>query len=285
MLIKEAVCVGLFLRKCLGLLLLAFVANASSIAQESNKYETALTIAVASNFRFPLEQIIASSDRWSKQNLKIVTGSSGVLFAQITKGAPFDIFLSADTSRPASLVEQGLAHSLMPYAIGKLVLWPVPSNKMPSAAQSQDANLMLYLKKLINESVGKFAIAHPNLAPFGYSAKQYLDVANIDVNKRLVLGNNVTQAFQFIDSGNATMGIIAESLLIQAKQQFKKNKYNNYIILNSATYPEITQSLVILNRNKHTELALAFVTFFNSQEVQEQLKNLGYFSIKGRVND
>lgn len=251
--------------------------------------EPRITVAVASNFRFPLEQVIKNSDTWSQQNIRLVTGSSGVLYAQILKGAPFDVFLSADKQRPEALVLNGLAASSTPYALGKLALWPVPKkillNRMATQAK---------IKRLLDTHSGKFAIAHPDLAPFGKVALGYLEkhTKNSQLLNNLVLGNNITQAFQFVDSGNATIGLIAESLLIQAGMQFKQAKYKNYILLNEGSYPTIVQHMVVLNRTfkgrfqqspeqkaqqiaQHKQ-AIAFTEFLISPQVQSQLTTMGY---------
>ena len=236
-----------------------------------------ITIAVASNFRFPLERVIASSEYWSQQNIRLVTGSTGVLYAQIVQGAPFDVFLSADHQRPIKLAEQGLANEPALYASGKLALWPMTERTMSALNNNSRTYVNTeFVKGILREQQGKFAIAHPELAPFGFAAKAYLDDIGTGLKARLVLGNNVTQAFQFIDSGNASMGFVAESLLIQASLQFKKAKYHQYVLPDAADYPPILQYLVVLTRTQHTAKAQAFADFLQQEDVQKQLQALGY---------
>lgn len=261
----------------------SFALTASAL-DEHAKSEP-ITVAVASNFRFPLERVIASSDYWSQQNIRLVTGSTGVLYAQIVQGAPFDVFLSADQQRPIKLAEQGLASAPELYAQGKLALWPMTARAMSVFNNNPEAYANAeFVKGLLLEQQGKFAIAHPELAPFGFAAKAYLDAIDTSVKARLVLGNNVTQAFQFIDSGNASMGFVAESLLIQAALQFNDKKYQQYVLPVLADYPPILQYLVVLTRSKHKASAQAFADFLQQEDVQRQLRALGYAELSSEID-
>jgi molybdate transport system substrate-binding protein len=234
-----------------------------------------LTVAVASNFKYTLEQIIASSDYWSKKNIRLVTGSSGVLYAQITKGAPFDVFLSADTQRPNNLVQAGLGKNAKVYAIGRLVLWPVPkANMNVEDPQNLQAS---YLTHLIDFE-GKLAIANPQLAPFGKAALEVIEsIPDLDyLTHQLVKGTNINQAFQFVDSGNAQAGIIAESLLIQASQLLGTAKYKDYILIPRSQHSTIEQSIVVLNPNDLHPQSESFLNFLLSEHTQKLLPQYGY---------
>lgn len=258
------------------LLLMVIQANSMLYALTSpantNGLSDTMTIAVASNFRYTLEQIIANSPYWSSQNISVVTGSSGVLYAQIIKGAPFDVFLSADMQRPRMLVEKGLAQSIQIYAKGRLVLWPLMANS--KVVDSAQPRYLQYLKQID----GKLAIADPLLAPFGIAAMEVIESDNSLANLRqqLVKGSNVNQAFQFVNSGNAQAGLIAESLLIQAKQVLGSNKYQYFERIPESAYQPINQGIVVIERQSTHPEAKAFVKFMLSESSQSMLNIFGY---------
>ena len=232
--------------------------------------QSSLTIAVASNFHFPLSTLIKQSEYWDKQNIRLVSASSGTLYAQVTKGAPFDLLFSADTKRPASLEAKSLGMSRQTYAQGKLVLWPLP----PNFSDQTNAIYSIVIS-------GKLAIANPQLAPFGVAAKAYIEtLPNKEaLSKKLVLGASVTQAFQFVDSGNAEFGLLAESTLIQAKLMLADNKYSHYMLIPIEAYPAINQQVVIINRSENKALAQQFIEFVLLPTSQQKLSELGYIPI------
>lgn len=234
-----------------------------------------LTIAVASNFAYTLEQLIARSPFWSTQELRIVTGSSGVLYAQILKGAPFDVFLSADLERPNKLVQAGLGHHAQVYAIGRLALWT--GGIIDVREHNEISTETSYLSYLTNFS-GKLAIADPRVAPFGKAALELIEnePALRYLQAQLVKGSNVNQAFQFVDSSNAQAGLIAQSLLIQASAVLGSAKYQNYILIPRTQYTLIEQAVISLKRENMHSQSDAFVRFILSPETQAVLTNYGY---------
>jgi molybdenum ABC transporter molybdate-binding protein len=252
----------------------AFSADTRQIAQHNSER---LTVAVASNFAHALNEILGASEYWSEQNVRVVTGSSGVLYAQITKGAPFHVFFSADSERPKLLMQAGLAKPPEVYAIGRLVLWPVEgSSDALNSLSEQDARAM-YIKQLKGLD-GRLAIANPQLAPFGYAANEVLG-GNEDLAflaKRFVKGANVSQAFQFVDSGNARAGLLAQSLLIQAYQLLKDDKYTQYLLIPPSDYTQIQQSLSVIKKPLLHPQAEAFAEFILSDDAQNVLVTLGY---------
>jgi molybdate transport system substrate-binding protein len=229
-----------------------------------------LTIAVASNFHFPLSTLIAQSDYWSAQSIRLVVGSSGTLYAQLSKGAPFDLFFSADIQRPINLEKNNLASGRQTYARGKLVLFP--ASALLTNHLSNNNTLKI---------TGKLAIANPQLAPFGSAAQVYISsLSNAQLlQQQLVLGANVTQAFQFVDSGNAEVGLLAESVLINAQSTLKNAKYSRYLVLPTELYPPIIQQVVIANSSKHKAHAQTFIDFVVSAGSQNSLASLGYLPI------
>lgn len=269
----------LFLLVCLIVASLPTKAVGRNIHFDASRGARPLTIAVASNFTYTLEQLIASSDYWSKQNLRIVTGSSGTLYAQIIKGAPFDVFLSADSERPNELVKKGFSINSLPYARGQLVVWF--GHTQPSYINNTDCkptcNEQAYISLLSNIE-GKLAIANPRFAPFGKAAQQVIQNTSqlIDLNKNLVTGANVTQAFQFVDSGNAQAGLIAYSLLIQAKALHGHASYSNFVLIPSEAHAPILQSLTVLKPQQPHAQAKAFADFLLSNKTQKKLAKYGY---------
>jgi molybdenum ABC transporter molybdate-binding protein len=256
---------------CILLIISLFCAAVEASLPVKPKVETPeLTIAVASNFQFPLSSLIKQSEYWSKQPIRIVVGSSGTLYAQLSKGAPFDLFFSADSQRPISLEEKQLASGRQNYARGKLVLYP--SGRMV-VGHSLNNNVL--------DVSGKLAIANPKLAPFGVAAQSYISsLANAqELQKKLVLGGNATQAFQFVDSGNAQKGLLAESVLIHAQKNLRDEKYVDYYIIPAHLYEPIIQQVVIANSSDHKSHAQTFISFVVSAESQQALASLGYLPI------
>ena len=222
-----------------------------------------LRVAVASNFKSTAQKIVTKFEQQSPHTVTLISGSSGGLFNAIYQGAPYDIFLSADDLRPQKLVKQRLAFadSLFTYAIGQLAFW-MPNNE----------NLSLNnLKTTITAQQGKLAIANPRLAPYGHSASKFIKKNNLSnvVKPKLVKGNNVTQALQFIRSGNAQSGFVSLSELLHAgiKQHF--------ILLEPQSYPSINQQAVILHRTKNYDAAKHFFSFIKNQ-ASDTISRSGY---------
>ena len=244
-----------------------------SMLSQSLKADTPLTIGVASNFQLPLKQLLAESPTWDTQNIRIVVGASGSLYNQVVKGAPLDVVLLANSEWPERLYNEGLASQVHSYAIGKLVVWPL----------GKANTRLINISKALNATQGKIAIAHPEQAPYGASAKAFINKLPINANiqANLVLARSVSQAFQFVDSGNAQIGFVAESLLIQAYKKLGKSKYLDYYLIPQEQYPKIVQKLALLNsvNNRSTKIqsqANDFIDFLLNEKTQEKLEKLGY---------
>lgn len=250
-----------------------------------------LVVAVASNFHYPLKRLLQNSTQWSEQDIKLVKASSGTLFAQASRGAPFDVFLSADTIRPQTLNEMGLALCVSLYTKGQLAIWPLSDSLEEDIAYGDEitgATLARQLGHFFDSKQNKalkFAIANPDLAPYGDSAYQVLVhfLAKDKIDSQIVLGANVTQAFQFIDSGNAQQGIVSLSTLVQAKNTLGGEKYGRYAVLADHLYPVIAQQAVVLNSSTNQVKALSFMKFLLLGETQNKLKELGYLPIGSKV--
>lgn len=227
-------------------------------------YAATLNIAVATNFYHAMTVLKIEFENTHPHKLQISNGSSGIIFSQITNGAPYDVFLSADSDRPRKLIVDNLAyeHSLVTYALGELVWW-----------QPNTKNITLNTIKKYNT---KLAIANPRLAPYGQAAIAVLKQLNLFGTMQLVQGMNVGQAFQFVASGNVLAGLVAKSSLVNAYSRFNDDKYLNYMSLPPDWSPEIEQQLVILKRVADIELAQTFVAFMVSADTQNKLQALGY---------
>ena len=214
-----------------------------------------LRIAVASNFAPTLDKIAREFTKESGIPITIIPGSTGKLFAQIKQGAPFDVFLSADQERPKLLELEKLATSRFTYAIGQLALWSK------------------YLKvndlSILETEISHIAIANPKLAPYGKACKETLTAIKVwnKVNHKIVIGENVSQAFQFADSGNAEVAFIALSQALQAK--------GSYWTIPQKFHEPIKQDACIIKESKHT---LAFIKFLRSDTAKEILKSSGYLN-------
>lgn len=170
-----------------------------------------ISVAAASSVRYALDEITAEFQR-DHPDIHVATtyGSSGNFFAQISNNAPFDLFLSADDEYPRKLVDAGFAESnaRFAYAVGRLVVW-IRSDSPIDSARGGAA-------MLTHSSVRKIAIANPTFAPYGRAAESAIKKLGVEAQtkERLVLGDNVAQAAQFVDSGAADVGFIALSLAV-----------------------------------------------------------------------
>ena len=183
--------------------LLVFVVSAPAAAQE-------ITVAAASDLQFALPQIAVAFEKQTGLKVRLVFGSSGNLSAQIRQGAPYDVFFSADVSYARELESAGLAEpgSLEVYAVGRIVVW-VPRSSALDVEHQQ-------IRVFLDPAVTRIAVANPRHAPYGRAAEAALKRLEIyeQVKDKLVLGENISQAAQFVESGNAQVGILALSLAL-----------------------------------------------------------------------
>jgi len=215
-----------------------------------------LHVAVASNFKTVLQTLLQDSPIQGVQ-VKISAASSGVLYSQIVHGAPFDVFLSADDVRPQALIKEGFASqsTLVTYALGELAVWQPNTNK-------------------INDKV---AIANPRFSPYGQASEFYAS-ANFKKPISYVYGNNITQAFQFVQSGNVSIGLVAVSTLKAAYSNTQNPKYLDYKVLQASEYPDIIQQGVIIKSTKKMASAKKLMDFLMTSSTQLKLIKLGYRS-------
>jgi molybdate transport system substrate-binding protein len=228
-----------------------------------------VSVAAASDLRFAFDEIVAEFGR-KQPNIRVQVsyGSSGNLFAQLSNKAPFDIYFSADIDYPRQLVEKGLASkdNLFQYAVGHIVIW-VPIGSTIDVEG-------LRIKAVLDPAARKVAIANPQHAPYGRAAEAALKNLGVfdEVQGRLVFGENVAQAAQFVESGAADIGIIALSLAT-APAMHDKGRYWQVPL---DAYPSLEQGGVILNWAKDRRAADEFCQFVSSTGGQAILKRFGF---------
>lgn len=236
--------------------------NDANTAAKSTKNST-LSVGAAANLRDVLEDL---KQNYIKENpekkVEITFGSSGLLVQQILNGAPFDLFLSADTQFSEKLKNAGKNYgSPKIYAYGKVALW----------SSKQDISKGLALLK--NSEIKKIAIANPNLAPYGKNTMEALQNAGLysQIVHKIVWAENINQAAQFASTGNADVGFIA---LSNAKNKEMMSRGNFYELSEKECAP-IAQSGIVLKGKKQTE-AQDFFDFINSEKADETWKRYGY---------
>jgi len=250
--------------KARALLLLALLAVHPLPAQEA---KSPLAIAAAADLVYCLADLDKEFVRQHPgADLKVTTGSSGNFFTQLQHGAPFDIFLSADVNFPRELAKAGLADpaSLTTYAIGRIVLWTM----------RDDLDISRGLALVKDPAVKKFAIANPDHAPYGRAAKAALEHAGLweAAAGKLVLGENIAQTAQFVQTGNAEAGIVALSLVLAPPLA----KVGHWTEIPSDAYPRLEQGAVITAHGAKVPLAAAYIAFLRSPEARAILDRYGF---------
>lgn len=225
-------------------------------------------VAAASDLRFAMDDIAAEFHALHPQiELKPTYGSSGNFYTQLTNKAPFDVFLSADAEYPKRLVEQGLASgdSVFPYAVGHVVLWVPNDSKLDLEASG--------VRVLADPTVRRIAIANPQHAPYGRAAVAAMKAAGVydTAAPHLVLGENIGQAAQFVESGSADVGILALSLALSPQMKGK----GRYVEIPPNLYPPIEQAGVILSWAADRPAAEDFRRFLLSDAGRQTLSRFG----------
>jgi len=223
-------------------------------------------VAVASNFLVVIKKLRLDFQQETGIHLIISSGSTGKLYAQIKNGAPFDLFLAANASEPQRLIDQKKAvpDSLFTYARGQLILW-----SRDKQVGRLDGEVVLQHHDVIK----RIAIANPKIAPFGVAAMEVLNRMGLHsvLKSKIVRGENVSQAFQFVASGNADLGFVALSQVKTTKQ------WGNYWVVPEDWYTPIVQQAVLLSRAKKKRAAIRFLMYLKSPQIQHRIKHeFGY---------
>ena len=243
------------------------LASFSGWAQQPTNNQEIL-VAAAADLNPALQELSASFEKKTGVKVKLSYGASGGLTQQIQNGAPFDLFFSADMDYPRQLVAAGAADgaSLYQYAVGRLVLW-VPSD---STLDVEHAGM----KVLLDPAVKKIAIGNPQHAPYGRAAVAALKHYGLydQVSDRLVLGENISQAAQFVESGNAQVGFVA---LAHAASPAMKGKGKYWEVPGDA-YPPLAQGVVLLSHSAHKQEAVEFLEDVRTKDSGELLRRYGF---------
>ncbi len=218
-----------------------------------------IKVAVSANMQYAIQEIITEFKKKYNCQVDLIVASSGKLTAQIEQGAPYDIFISADSKYPLYLFEKGLA-KIRPevYAFGQLVLMSSNSNQ-------------LTLNDLKTLKVDKIAIANPDIAPYGKASVQVLKQLNIynEVEHKLIFGENILQVNQFIETGVVDAGITSFSIV-------KSKDIKGWTLIDNGLHHPIKQSAVIIKQKQQSNKVMDFYNYLFSKESQLILKKYGY---------
>jgi molybdate transport system substrate-binding protein len=248
---------------CLLLIVLVVFQSADGLSAASEE----LTIAAASDLNFAIKELVAEFEKQTGHHVKLSLGSSGNFYSQIQNGAPFDLYFSADIGYPKKLEDAGLTvpGSLYRYAVGRIVVWTGHESRI-DVAKGFDS--------LREPTVKKIAIANPKHAPYGRAAVAAMEHFKLydQVKDKLVLGENISQAAQFIDSGSCEIGIIALSLALAPTMKTR----GTYWEIPADAHPPLEQGAVILKSSTHQDAAKRFVEFMKGSQGQEIMKRYGF---------
>lgn len=224
-----------------------------------------ITIAAASDLKFAMDDIVAAFKKTSAADeVEVIYGSSGKFHTQIQQGAPYDLYFSADISFPRKLVKAGLAASeVKPYAFGRIVLW----------SASQDAS-KLTLASLADPKFTRVAIANPKHAPYGQRAVEALKAEGLwdKVEPKLVYGDNIAQTAQFVQTGNAQVGVIALALAISPELSSK----GGYFLISDKLHAPLEQGFIITKRAEGNALAKRFADYMGSKAARAVMTAYGF---------
>jgi molybdate transport system substrate-binding protein len=244
------------------------------ISLESQAETVPLRIATASDLKFAMEEVVkAYASAHADQDVTPIYGASGNLTTQIQQGAPFDIFLSADTGFPEFLMKNGKADgSPFAYSVGHIVLWVPNESKLDL---SKGPSLLL------SKEIKKVAIANPLHAPYGRAAEEALTKVGLyeKINTKIVMGANIAQTAQFVETKAADIGIIAVSLALSPTLK----KDGRYIEIDQSLYSKMIQSGVLVKSSSHLKEAREFRDFILSDKGQKILHEFGMGSTKVKM--
>jgi molybdate transport system substrate-binding protein len=237
------------------------VGIATWVLTSTNVPAAETNVAVAANFTEAAKEIAAAFKQKTGHEAVLSFGASGQFYTQITQGAPFQVFLSADDTRPKKLVDDGLAvpDSRFTYAIGKLVLW----SKTPDLVKGEET--------LKVASFAKLSICNPVAAPYGAAAVETMKSLKIyeTLQSKLVEGATITQAYQFVETGNAELGFVALS-------QLTGPETGSRWLVPQELYTPIRQDAVLLKSGAANEAATGFIAFLRSPEARVIIEKYGY---------
>ena len=225
-------------------------------------------IAVATNFRTTLTKLAGVFEAQTGHKAIISSGATGALHAQILNGAPYDVFLAADMERPGDLASRGLGidESLRVYAHGRLVLW--------ADGEIEDVRARLGTP----QPGDHIAIANPAIAPYGRAARQAMNAMGLEGHwaERTVMGQNVGQAFAFVQTGNAVMAFVAHAQILEHVDSHETSFSENAIAVPGEFYEPLMQGALLLKRSASNPAANSFYQFLYTDKAQNIIANSGY---------
>lgn len=231
----------------------------------TNAQAAQATVAVAANFAEPMRAVAEVLRKSTGHTLEMSVGSTGRLYAQIRNGAPFDVMLSADQKAPGQLEADGLAvsGSRFTYATGKLVLWSADAARVDARGDV-----------LRDGTWRKLAIANPKTAPYGAAALQVIDKLGLGagITPRLVQGESIGQAHNFVFTGNAEIGFVAMSQVLEGGRL----KGGSMWVVPQDLYTPILQDAVLLKRGENNEAARALMQLLHSENIKALIRSYGY---------
>ena len=238
---------------------------ACSMLTATTAHAEKITVAAAADLKFAMDELVTDFNKnHSGNEVQIVYGSSGKFHTQIKQDAPYDLYFSADIAYPRELAKQGLAASeVKPYAVGRIVLW----------SAEMDVTKMT-LANLIDPKITKIAIANPKHAPYGKRAEEALRSAGLweKVQPKLVFGENISQATQYVQTGNAQVGIIALSLV----RNSELSKKGGYYLIPDTMHNPLEQGYIITKRGANKTLAKQFSEYIGSKLARGVMIKYGF---------
>lgn len=251
-------------------LLLLLTLRPLAVAATSTAARETLSVAAAANLIYALDALHAEFKRIAPDiALTSTTGASGNLFAQIKHGAPFDVFLSADTDYPQRAVADGLADAatLRTFARGRLVLWTTRPN----------LDLTDLTAALKNPALRKLALAQPKTAPYGRAAQAVLEKLNLwsAAQSKLVFGESISQTAQFVETGNADAGFVALSL-VHSPRLANKGRWQEIPPELYATVTPLDHAVVLTTRGAKNRAAKRYLDFLATEPAKKILRDFGY---------
>ncbi|SDW63073.1 molybdate transport system substrate-binding protein [Pseudomonas syringae] len=244
---------------------LTFSALALTALATSSAFADEVQVAVAANFTAPIQAIAKDFEKDTGHTLVAAFGATGQIYTQIKNGAPFEVFLSADDTTPAKLEQEGdtVKGSRFTYAVGTLALWSAKEGFVDNKGEVLKANQYQHL-----------SIANPKTAPYGLAATQVLSKLGLTeaTQTKLVEGQSITQAYQFVSTGNAELGFVA---LSQVYKDGKLTSGSAWIVPDSLHDP-IKQDAVILTKGKDSVAAKALVEYLKGPKAAAIIKSFGY---------
>ena len=260
---------SIYLKKLHWLLIGCMIAVSSS----GVSYADQLHIAVASNFLLPLRSMSVGFEKQTGNTLHISSGSTGKLYAQIINGAPFDVFLAANSREPKRLEEAGMVvkGSRFTYALGQLALW----------GPSYNANNIDFEAALTLPTVQRISVANPQTAPYGAAAIETLKKLGIydSLKAKIINGENVSQSYQYVASGAAQLGFVAFSQIkaqIKAQKKTGNDAGKHYWLVDKSVYPPIRQQAVLVKGSENNKAAQQFIAYLKSPQGRAAIKAFGY---------